>query len=600
MSSVPKQLKEKTNIGRGFKAIWSHAQPFRRYVNWLVILGIISAAANGFVPYATGRFFDALIGISRPEPLVATVGALPAWGFFLILWTLTQLVANNIDWLKDRIKRKVNVGILFNIQVKGFIHMFHLPLSYHKNAHTNGDIQKLNVAAWRVSEIIDQLANVGPQLLSIVIGLSLAASINKTLALVMVVGVGLYILLLARILKPIARIDAETHTLWNQVWDDASASVQQVESVKQAAGEGYESQKTRDSFFGRVKVLWLRIQNKWSSVEFFQRTIVFFTQLAIFLLSVRFVTTGAITVGDLVALNGYSLMFFGPFASLGYSWQTIQNGITSAAQVQDIFDQKTEDYHPTGTVRLGELKGKVSFKSVHFRYEPAQPEVLSDFNLEIEPGQVVALVGESGVGKSTSIHLISGYYFPTSGSVEIDGVDSRKIDLQELRGQIAVVPQEVALFNDSIMANIRYGSFDASDDAVRKVASEAHMDGFIATLPDGYKTLVGERGIKLSVGQKQRVAIARAMLRDPRILILDEPTSALDAETERIITTALEKLMKGRTTFVIAHRLSTVRKADVILVFQKGGIVERGRHDELITRPNGVYRKLYEYQIGLH
>ena len=309
---------------------------------------------------------------------------------------------------------------------------------------------------------------------------------------------------------------------------------------------------------------------------------------------------GVITVGDLVALNGYSLMFFGPFASLGYSWQTIQNGITSAAQVQDIFDEKIETYHPTDAVHIGQLQGKVSFKSVHFRYGPHQPEVLSDMNLDIEPGQVVALVGESGVGKSTSIHLISGYYFPTSGSVEIDGIDSRKLDLKKLRSQIAVVPQEVALFNDSIMANIRYGSFEAPEEAVRKAAKEAHMDDFISTLPEGYGTLVGERGIKLSVGQKQRVAIARAMLRDPRILILDEPTSALDAETERIVTTALEKLMKGRTTFVIAHRLSTVRKADVILVFQKGRIVETGRHDELIARPAGVYRKLYEYQIGLH
>jgi ABC-type multidrug transport system fused ATPase/permease subunit len=595
----PKEIKKKTNIGRGFKAIWSHVRPFKPYVNWLIILGVISAMANGFVPYATGHFFDALIALSKPESSVLVAG-IPTWEFFLIIWTITQLIANNIDWLKDRIKRKVNVGVLFNIQVKGFTHLFRAPLSYHKNAHTNGDIQKINVAAWRVSEIIDQLSNVGPQLLSIVIGLSLAASINVVLALVMVIGVVLYILLLACILKPIARIDAETHTLWNQSWDDASASVQQIDSVKQAAGEMHEIKKVEDSFIGRLKVFWLKIQNKWSSVEFFQRTIVFFTQLIIFLLSVRFVTMGSITVGDLVALNGYSLMFFGPFASLGNSWQTIQNGITSAAQVQDIFDVKSEVYHPTDATSIGQIKGKVSFKSVSFRYEPNQPEILSSLDLDIEPGQVVAMVGESGVGKSTSIHLISGYYFPTAGAVEIDGIDTRKLNLTELRNQIAVVPQEVALFNESIMANIRYGSFNASDDAVREVANKAHMDTFIATLPDGYNTMVGERGIKLSVGQKQRVAIARAMLRNPRILILDEPTSALDAETERIITASLEKLMKDRTTFVIAHRLSTVRKADMILVFQKGGIVERGRHDELITRPGGVYRKLYEYQIGLH
>ena len=249
---------------------------------------------------------------------------------------------------------------------------------------------------------------------------------------------------------------------------------------------------------------------------------------------------------------------------------------------------------------LGELKGRVTFKDVHFTYSAGQPEVLTGIDLDIQPGQVVAMVGESGVGKSTSVHLISGYYFPTTGSVEVDGIDTRRLDLTELRQQIGVVPQEVALFNDSIMANIRYGTFGASDEAVRAAAAEAHMDGFIATLPEGYDTLVGERGIKLSVGQKQRVAIARAILRDPRILILDEPTSALDAETERVVTGALERLMKGRTTFIIAHRLSTVRSADVILVFQKGRIAERGTHAELIQIPDGIYRKLYEYQIGLH
>lgn len=596
MSSQPQ---EKTNIGRGLKSIWRQVRPFKHYVNWLVVLGVISAIANGFVPFATGRFFDALINISQ-HGQTTSAGMLPAWGFFLLVWTVTQLIANNIDWLKDRIKKRVNVAVWFGVQAQGFTHMFNLPLPYHKNARTNGELQKISVASWRISEIVNQITDFAPQLLSIIIGLALAASINVSLASVMVVGVVLYIFLLARILKPAARLDAETNRIWNQSWDDAAASVQQIESVKQAAGEEYEIGKVKTSLLERSHDLWLAVQNKWSSVEFFQRTIVFFTQLSIFLFSVHFVMTGAITVGDLVALNGYSLMFFGPFAALGYSWQTIQNGITSAAQVQDIFDEKTEVYHPSDAVSLGQLKGEVSFKSVHFRYGPHQPEVLSGLNFNVKPGQVVAVVGESGVGKSTSINLISGYYFPTTGSVEIDGVDTRKVDLKELRRQIAVVPQEVALFNDSIMANIKYGSFDASDEAVRAVAKEARIDEFVSTLPEGYKTLVGERGIKLSVGQKQRVAIARAMLRAPRILILDEPTSALDAETERIVTDALEKLMKDRTTFIIAHRLSTVRKADTILVFQKGNVVENGKHEELIKKSDGVYRKLYEYQIGLH
>lgn len=603
MSTAGETRTEKTNIGRGLSAIWARLADFRKNVNWLIALGLISAVANGVVPYVTGRFFDALIGLSRGETGTGTgIGALgwPLWAAFLAVWAIVQLVANNIDWLKDRINRRVETNVWFGIQTHGFSHLFRLPVSYHKNAHINGELQKISMASWRVSVIVTQISNVAPQLLSIMIGLALAASINIALSGVMVVGVLLYVAILVRVLKPIAKHDEDTHHQWNVAWDDSAAAVHQIESVKQSAAETYEIEKARSALMDRVLKLWLRTENSWSTIEFSQRTIVFFTQLIIFALSVRFVATGAITVGELVALNGYSLMFFGPFASLGHSWKNIQNGITAAAQVQDIFDTKTEEYKPKGAVSLGRLKGAVAFRNVRFKYAPDQPEILKGIDLDIKPGQVIALVGESGVGKSTSIQLISGYYFPNEGSVEIDGIDTRKLDLTELRSQISVVPQEVALFNDTLRTNIKYGSFGASDEDVQRVAKEAHMEAFIDSLPQRFDTIVGERGVKLSVGQKQRVAIARAMLRNPAILVLDEPTSALDAETERYITESLEKLMKGRTTFIIAHRLSTVRKADKILVFQKGQIVEQGTHNELVQKTEGVYRKLYEYQIGFH
>ena len=293
-------------------------------------------------------------------------------------------------------------------------------------------------------------------------------------------------------------------------------------------------------------------------------------------------------------------MFFGPFVQLGYSWQTIQNGLTSAGQVERIFREPTERYHPSETFNAPKGEGHVVFKSVSFGYEEGQPLVLKDVSFEARPGTVVALVGESGAGKSTIGGLISGYYYPNAGDVSMDNLSTREWDLTALRSRIAVVPQEVALFNESIEVNIKYGTFDASRAAVEKVAREAHVDEFITALPKGYDTLVGERGIKLSVGQKQRVAIARAMLRDPKILILDEPTSALDAQTERYITASLDELMKGRTTFIIAHRLSTVRKADLILVLKDGVIAERGTHKELLAMEGGVYRSLYDLHVGLH
>ncbi|MBN2094398.1 MAG: ABC transporter ATP-binding protein [Candidatus Zambryskibacteria bacterium] len=594
-----KNNKQKKEIKRGLKAIWRHLEPFRSKIIILIILGLISAVSNGFIPYITGRFFDALIGLSQHKETFIS-DSLPLWAVLLGIWAIIQLIANNIDWIMDRLRRAVDIGVHFNIETEGFSHMFRLPMAYHKNANTNGELQKISVAGWRISSITGTIINIAPQFLSIIIGIVLAASINSLLASILAIGVFFYMVLLIKILLPIAAIDSEAHRAWNESWNDSAAAVQQIESVKQVTGEEYEINKAKSNLLGKAHKLWYRIQKHWSNVGFYQRIIVFLTQLTIFLLSVQMVSNGSITVGGLIALNGYTLMFFGPFVSLGYSWQIIQNGITSAAQVEEIFEQKPEAYVPPNAISPDKISGEVTFQNVSFRYSPKQHKILDNLNINIKPGQLVALVGESGVGKSTAISLISGYYFPTEGSVLIDGIDTNKLNLTNLRKHIAVVPQEVALFNDTIMNNIRYGKFKATNEEVLKVAKDAHIHEFVSAFPDRYKTLVGERGIKLSVGQKQRIAIARAILRDPSILILDEPTSALDAKTENIVTKALEKLMQGRTTFVIAHRLSTVRKANKIFVFQKGKIVEEGSHEELIENKDGAYRRFYDYQIGLH
>jgi ABC-type multidrug transport system fused ATPase/permease subunit len=587
-----------SNIRAGMLAIWRHLQPYKGTLLLLSGLGIISASANGAVPYVTGRFFDALIAVSLGES--ATAQGLPVWLFFLGIWTGIQLVANNIDWVIDRLRRTVDTKIHMAIQAQGFAHLFRLPMSFHKNVHINEVLEKISKAGWRTSAVVMTVIDISPQLLSIVIGITLAASINVLLAGVLAVGVTLYLVLLLNILRPVAVIDESAHKSWNEGWNDAAAAVQQIESVKQATAEEYESKKTFDVFFNRTFNLWYRMERIWSNVSFFQRTVIFLTQLAVFLISVHFIATGIITVGELVAINGYALMFFGPFASLGNRWQVIQNGLTSALQVEEIFAEEEELYKPVGGKTLRNASGRVAFEHVTFRYDEAQPMVLNDVNFSTEPGEVIALVGESGVGKSTLVQLISGYFFPSKGIVKVEGVDTHSLNLTSLRKQIAIVPQEVALFNDTIYANIRYGAFSASEKEVITAAQRAHAHDFIEKFPNKYKQIVGERGIKLSVGQKQRIAIARAILRGPKILILDEPTSALDARTEQLITESLEELMQGRTTFIIAHRLSTVRKADKILVFEKGKIVEQGKHDELIQRRDGAYRRLYEYQIGLH
>lgn len=585
----------KPRMRDGWKGVWRHVRPHKRTLVVLAVLGLVSAVANGLVPYISGRFFDALIHIQSGQRALG----FPLWAVLLGAWTLIQVAANGTDWIKDRLRRALDLKVRLGIEIRGFGHLMRLPMSFHTNAKVSGEVAKINNGAWRITAIVRSIIEIAPQFLSVVIGITLAITINPVLAGVLALGVFVYVGTLIPMLIPIAEADEVAHKKWNEAWGDASEAIHQVTSVKQSVAEGHQEEKLQNGFMGVVYGLWMRLEYTWSNISFYQRIIVFLTQLCVFVVSVNYISTGVITVGELVALNGYSMMFFGPFVQLGYSWQVIQNGLTAAVHLETILSLPVEEYEPKGAQVAETRSGEVIFENVEFMYEEGKGGVLRGVSFATKPGEVIALVGESGAGKSTAISLISGYYFPTHGNVRIDGVDTRVWNLTELRSRIAIVPQEVALFNDTIGGNIRYGSFNASEDEVKNAAMQAHIDEFIQTLPKGYDTLVGERGVKLSVGQKQRVAIARAILRNPEILILDEPTSALDSGTERQITESLEKLMQGRTTFIIAHRLSTVRKADKILFLKDGTISEQGTHDELMAIENGGYRHLYELHAGM-
>jgi len=289
---------------------------------------------------------------------------------------------------------------------------------------------------------------------------------------------------------------------------------------------------------------------------------------------------------------GYISLAYRPFGMVADYYRTMRTGLTAIERARKLLKIEPEPYQRDK--KLKNIQGAIEFSNVSFGYQDHQ-KVLSDISFKVKPGEIVALVGESGVGKTTLADLISGYYWPSQGKIFVDGQDISKVSLKSLRENIALVPQEITLFNDTIKNNIRYGKTKATEQEIIEAARAAHAHEFIQKFPKKYEQLVGERGIKLSTGQKQRAAISRALLRNPKILILDEATSSLDSATEKLVQEALWRLIKGRTAFIIAHRLSTIQKADKIIVLEKGRIIEEGDHQELISK-GGVYQKLSELQ----
>jgi subfamily B ATP-binding cassette protein MsbA len=291
-------------------------------------------------------------------------------------------------------------------------------------------------------------------------------------------------------------------------------------------------------------------------------------------------------------------MMYGPIKKLSRVNASLQQAIAAAERIFGLLDTHTEVREAPGAPALARLSRQVEFKDVGFAYDD-RPDwfVLRHASFSVAAGQIVAIVGLSGAGKTTLVNLIPRFYDVTEGVILVDGVDIRQVTLASLRAQIALVTQDTVLFDDTIAANIAYGAPGAARAAVEAAARAAHAHEFIARLPQGYETRVGERGQRLSGGQRQRLAIARAILKDCPLLVLDEATSSLDAESEMLVQDALANLMRSRTTFVIAHRLSTVRRADIILVLDAGRIVEMGTHESLVTRPGGAYAKLYALQV---
>ena len=343
---------------------------------------------------------------------------------------------------------------------------------------------------------------------------------------------------------------------------------------------------------GELKVAWMR--------SLFSPVMTFITSigtLVIWWVGGHKVLDGELPLWAFVAFTGYMWQFYGPVETLCRLNHRFQRAATSAERVFEVLDTHPEVIDQPGAMTMPPIEGRVEFRGVHFGYEEDKP-VIEDLNFVVEPGEMIGLAGHSGAGKSTLINLIGRFYEPQEGAVLIDGRDTRAVALKSLREQIGVVLQDPFLFNGSVAENIAYGHPEASLEQIVAAAKAANAHDFTMDMADGYDTLVGERGTRVSGGERQRLSIARAILRDPRILILDEATSNVDTQTEAQIQEALERLVKGRTTFAIAHRLSTLKNAHRLLILEQGRLAEMGTHDELIAR-DGIYANLCRMQTEM-
>jgi len=569
------------------KIIWIYLKRYRKTVIRTAILAIIFAIITASIPYVYGRLVDTIS--SNPSISFLIFSLFGIW----VLMSLCSALFKRIVSLKGGF---LSIDALCDLVCQEASHIIDLPLSFHREKKSGEILSKINRASESLREIIDGIVFwIFPQFLTVFVGIAILFFINWQLSL------GALIVFLFSIIITIYRTSAvlKAHKKLNKRFDIAlgnlNDSLLNIQTIKSSAAENFQKEKIQESYKKRLAPVFKKVFILWDNTVLFQEIIFSFGFVIIFGYAIFLLGTGQISGGVLVMFLGYLNLIQAPLRNLLWHWLSFQRGMTSIKRVRKLLSLKKESYKKKGKI-LKEVQGKVEFRNASFRY-PGKAWVLNNLSFTVFPGQKIAIVGGSGEGKTTMVDLLSLYFIPTKGKILIDDIDIKDFKLEFLRKIIAYVPQEIILFNDTVKNNILYGKPKATGKEIIEAAKAANIHYFIKSLPKKYNTLVGERGIKLSAGQKQRLAIARALIRNPKILVLDEATSSLDAESEKLIQDAFERLMKNKTTFITAHRLSTARKADRILVLEKRKIVEEGTHQELIKK-KGAYFKFYSLQFA--
>jgi ABC-type transport system involved in Fe-S cluster assembly fused permease/ATPase subunit len=559
---------------------------FKSRVVLALTLLVLAKLANVAVPLVLKEIVDA---VNKPKAMLM----IPV--FLVVGYGLLRLFSTLFGELRDAVFAKVTQRAIRRVALKLFVHLHNLSLRFHLERQTGGVSRDIERGTKGISFLLNfMLFNILPTLLEItLVAVILFKKYNPWFAVITFATLVVYIVFTLFITEWRMVFRRTMNDMDSKANTRAIDSLLNYETVKYFGNEAYEAGRY-DEHLGSWEYAAVRNQTSLAALNSGQSVIIAIGVTALMLLAADGVVKGTMTLGDLVLVNVFMLQLYMPLHFLGFVYREIKHSLADMEKMFRLLGEHREIEDAPDAVALKLGNAAVCFEQVCFSYDPDR-QILFEVSFEIPAGYTVAVVGASGAGKSTLSRLLFRFYDVNAGRILIDGQDIRKVTQASLRAAIGIVPQDTVLFNDNIYYNIAYGRPDATREEVLQAARSAHIHNFIESLPHGYNTMVGERGLKLSGGEKQRVAIARAILKNPAILIFDEATSALDSKSEKAIQDELRQVARNRTTLVIAHRLSTVVDAQQILVMDKGRIVERGSHRELLAQ-QGVYAQMWTLQ----